>query len=59
MPRASPIPPGDWDLVKAQMDEEYSEAYSGPSDSIGFEIKPETCGYLNGKPVVIDYGDPN
>ena len=57
MPRASTIPPADWEAARRVIDERYSDAYAGPASSIGFETKIETCGYLNGEPVVIDYGD--
>jgi hypothetical protein len=57
MPRAAPIPAAEWDGVQRYLNQRYDEAYCGPTDSIGFEIKPDTCGYLDGKPVVIDYGD--
>jgi hypothetical protein len=57
MPRTSPISPGEWESARRHLEDKYSEAYTGPEDSIGFEIKIDTCGLLNGKPVVIDYGD--
>jgi hypothetical protein len=57
MPRALPIPPADWEAARRVIDDRYSDAYAGPASSIGFETKIETCGYLNGEPVVIDYGD--
>ena len=44
-------------MARRHLCDKYSDAYTGPKDSIGFEIKIDTCGLLNGKPVVIDYGD--
>ena len=54
---AAPIPATEWNEARRYLDQKYGEAYFGPADSVGFEIKPDTCGYLNSKPVVIDYGD--
>ncbi len=57
MRRTSPIPKTEWDAVYLQLETKYEDAYSGPQDSFGFEDKIESCGYLSGKPVIIDYGD--
>jgi hypothetical protein len=57
MPYAAPIPPVEWEAAQRLIDDRYSDAYQGPASSIPFEIKRDTCGYLNGEPVVVDYGD--
>jgi hypothetical protein len=58
MPRVAPIPIEKWPSVRSYLMHRFDELYR-PGDAINCELKPDTCGYLNGKAVVIDYGDSN
>jgi hypothetical protein len=53
MQRAAPIPPGDFDHAKAYRLSE------GEAESINCEIKEADWGVLDGRWVVVDYGNPD